>query len=128
MENFQIAKYALMQVLALVYGMLACGAAVKVTRPFADAGMSMSEPYYLAILLRDYGLWFFIIIFAWTFLVGYYSSTLTTRTVSPLTLAISGITITLLIFISSSIIAAQTFAVGMGPTGGSIMMPKSAQH
>jgi ABC-type Fe3+-siderophore transport system permease subunit len=112
MEKFQIAKYAMMQVVALVYGMLVCGTGVKWARPRAEAGIPMTDSYYVAMFVRDYGLWFFVIIFAWTFLAGYYSSTLSRRYVSPLTLAISGIIISLLFAFSCSTIAVQASASG----------------
>jgi hypothetical protein len=120
MEKFQIAKYALMQVVALVYGMLVCGTGVKWARPKVEEGFPMSDPYYMAMFVRDYGLWFFVIIFAWTLLAGYYSSTLTTREVSPLGLAISGIMIALLFCVSCTILGFLASVSGgllSGPTG-----------
>jgi lipopolysaccharide export LptBFGC system permease protein LptF len=82
----------------------------------------MSNSYYAAEFVRDYGLWLFVIIFGWTLLAAYFSSGLTTWEVSPLKLTISGIIICLLLCISASIIA---FLTVDGIVWG---MSDSAQH
>jgi hypothetical protein len=105
MDKVQIAKYAMMQVVALVYSMLACGTVVKLMNRYLQNGLPMSNFYYATRLVRDYGLWFFVIILGWTLLAAYYSSSLSTREVSSLKLAISGMVIAILFAVVATFMA-----------------------
>jgi hypothetical protein len=105
MDKAQIVRYALMQITALVYGILAAGAAVKLNKPMADMGYVMPDGYYHAIFFRDYGIYLFVVVIAWTAMVSYYSSSYASREVDTGTLTISGMVFTLLFTVIGTVIA-----------------------
>ena len=71
MEKVQIARYALMQITALVYAILTCGAAVKLSAWKVEIGRPLPEAYFWAVFMRDYGLLFSPLILLWVFWVSY---------------------------------------------------------
>jgi hypothetical protein len=105
MEKFQIAKYGLMQVTALVYGILASGAAVKWNKPFADQGQIMPDSYYVAAFFRDYGFCFFGIIVIWTVSVSYLSSPFSKWEMEEETLAYSGMILAIILALTGTFVA-----------------------
>jgi hypothetical protein len=106
MEKFQIAKYGMMQVTAVVYGVLASGAMVKFNRSWPDQGYAMPDSYYRAIFYRDYGFYFLFVVMAWTAGVTYLSSQFSTKNFDERTLVHSGMALTLLLAVAVTIFAA----------------------
>ena len=88
---FQIAKYALMQVTALVYGVLICGLVTKGEKTLLMEGQNLSNTYWLAVFCRDYGIYLSVLILIWTTIVAFYSSPLAAREIDELWLTCSGL-------------------------------------
>ena len=105
MEKFQIAKYGMMQVTALVYAILTSGAAVKFSKGYAEMGLPMPKLYYWALFLRDYGAWFMIGIISWILTVSYLSSPFAKQEFDADNLALTGLVLTGIVVIGGSIIA-----------------------
>jgi len=105
MEKAQIVRYALMQVVALIYGVLASGTAVKLNKPMEDAGYVMPAAYYHAIIFRDYGIYLFAVIIVWTAVTAYLSSPFSSRQPSEVTLTISGIVLAIILAIAGTMMA-----------------------
>lgn len=105
MEKFQIAKYGLMQVTAVVYGVLASGAAVKFNRGWSDQGYPMPDTFYRAMFYRDYGYYLLLVVLAWTVGASYFSSPWSRHNFDENTLIHSGMALTLLFAIVGSVIA-----------------------
>jgi hypothetical protein len=104
MEKVQIVRYALMQIVAVMYGVWSCAAAVKINRPFADDGFTMPDMYYRAVFFRDYGAWFLLLAVIWTVLVAYLSSPYAKWEVDEGTLTWSGILVAVfLVFVGTSL-------------------------
>ena len=76
MEKFQIAKYGMMQVTAIVYGILVCGAMVKLSLYGADPTHVPVGHFLAAVLYRDYGLWLLGLVLLWSAAAGYLISPL----------------------------------------------------
>ena len=98
MEKGQIVRYASMQIAALIYGILSCGAAVKLGRPIAEGGREMSSVYWDAAAYRDYGTLLFIAIIAWTVLAAYHSSSFSGRNIDEGWLMGTGLFLFLVLF------------------------------
>jgi hypothetical protein len=105
MDKVQIVRYALMQIVAVIYGVLASGTAVKLNKPWVEGGYTMPPMYYYAVFLRDYGFWFLIIVLIWTAAVSYLSSPFANHEVSEGTLTWSGMIVALLMAIAGTMIA-----------------------
>ena len=104
-EKFQIAKYGLMQVTAIVYGVLACGAATKLGRTMAGTEHPMSAGYHYALLFRNYGLLFLILVIAWTAAASYFSSPLAKRQFDVDALAVTGLGLAFLFAAAGTVLA-----------------------
>jgi len=104
MEKAQIVRDALMQIAALVYGVLGAGLAVKINKPLEEEGWALPAVCYYAKSFRDYGWGFFVVIIAWTIFVSYYSSPFAPREIRSRYLIISGIAFALFLAIIGTII------------------------
>ncbi|MCE0483264.1 MAG: hypothetical protein LV479_03385 [Methylacidiphilales bacterium] len=105
MEKFQIAKYGLMQVVAVAYGMLASGAVIKLAKKiggFDDT--SLPTGFHYAAFFRDYGFWLFLIILGWTALVAYLTSPFSLWFFEPEKLILSGLIFAILLAIIGTLI------------------------
>jgi H+/Cl- antiporter ClcA len=105
MEKFQIAKYGLMQVTAVVYGVLASGAAVKFNRSWLDQGYLMPDTFYRAMFYRDHGYYLLVVVLAWTIGAAYFSSPQSRHNFDESTVIHSGMALTLILAIVGSVIA-----------------------
>ena len=105
MDKVQIVRYALMQIVAVMYGVWGSAGGVKINKQFVEMGYDMPPAYYRAIFFRDYGFWFLIIVLIWTIAVSYLSSPYANYEVSEGTLTWSGMILALLIFIVVTTIA-----------------------
>ena len=103
MEKAQIVRYALMQLVALIYGVLAAGVAVKVNKLNADQGYTMPDAYYRAIFVRDYGCWFFFIVILWALFAVY--QTRSHNGLSEGTLTATGIGLAIVLALAGTSIA-----------------------
>jgi len=74
MEKFQIAKYGMMQVTAIVYGILVCGAMVKLSVYGGDP--AHADRFLAAGFFRDYGVWFLGLVPLWSAAAAYLISPL----------------------------------------------------
>ena len=119
MEKFQIAKYGMMQVTAVAYGILASGAAVKLNKPFADQGLPMPDGYHYAILFRDYGFCFLGVVIIWTVVVSYLSSPFSKWDFNESNLSLSGIALAIFLAIMGTFFAigGMIASVYSGPVG-----------
>ena len=122
MEKVQIVRYALMQIAAVIYSVLASGAAVKVARHGRDLSAvdvtAMPGWYNWAVFLSDYGFVFLVIVVIWTVIVSYLSSPFARFEIGEGTLTWSGIIVAFLIAIAGTIMALGSVAVTLD-TGGS---------
>ena len=105
MEKLQIAKYGMMQVTAIVYGVLASGAAVKINRSWLDEGYIMPDTFYRAIFYRDYGIYCLGFVVIWVVLVSYLSSPLSKWDFQESNLSVTGLVLTLIFAIVGTSIA-----------------------
>jgi hypothetical protein len=105
MEKVQIVRYALLQLTAMVYTILACATAAKINSGFANAGYLMPSAYYRAIFVRDYGAFFLVIVLLWTTATAYFSSSLSKRQIDENTLQVASVLITAFVAIAGTIIA-----------------------
>jgi hypothetical protein len=94
MEKFRIGMYGMAQVMAIVYGVLGCGAAVKLNKPAADDGFRMSSVYYLASYFREYGYFLLLFVIGWAIVMAYQSSW-GSREVDENEISTSGIALTI---------------------------------
>ena len=108
MEKFQIVKYGLMQVAAIVYGVMVCGAGVRSNRDLAERGIPMSNLYYAAHFFRDYGFLFLGVVVLWVAAASYFSSPFAPRQFDEDHLAYSGLILVILIAVAASILAFGT--------------------
>ena len=113
MEKFQIAKYGMMQVVALAYGILSCGTAVKICRPLVESGYPMPAIYWGARFDRVYGLCVFMLVVGWTAFAAYYSSSFPKRNIDERWLTGSGMLFFVLLLILGTILA---FGTGVAAT------------
>ena len=109
MEKIQIAKYGMMQVTAVVYAILACGAAVKFNRPLAEAGYAMSDAYRWAAFFREYGIWLLVAVMFWAVAVSYLGSPLSKWDFQDEHLSYSGLALTIIYAILGSYLAIGAF-------------------
>ena len=105
MEKVQIVRYALMQIAALIYSVLAAGAAVKLDKQVPIAVVDLPSICHWAAFVSDYGFLFLIIVVIWTVVVSYLSSPFAKLEVGEGTLTWSGIIIAILIAIAGTMIA-----------------------
>ena len=105
MEKARIVKYALMQIVALIYGILFSAATVKLNKPLAEEGYTMPDAYYRAVFFRDYGAWLLIIVILWTMAVAYLSSPLSRLQIDEAMLTVSSLGVAILFGIAGTIIA-----------------------
>jgi hypothetical protein len=119
METFQIAKYGLMPVAALVYGMLVSGTVVKLGKPMADAGLPMPDGYYRALFFRDDGTYFLTLVNVWTIAASYLSSSLSRWNFGEGDLAPSGPAFSILLAVIGTFFACGGLIplLNTGPTG-----------
>ena len=117
MEKFQIAKYGMMQVVALVYGVLASGTAVKLSQPILEMGYPMPTAYWGALCYRHYGMLLFIPIMVWVLTAGYYSSSIPEQTVDERWLIGSGMFLLIILFLLGTILAFVTGAFALSSHG-----------
>jgi len=105
MEKFQIAKYGMMQVTAIVYGILASGAAVKFNKYWLEHGYTMPDAYYRAAFYRDYGISLLVFAILWTAIISYLSSPLSKWNLDERYLSVSGLALAIFFAIAGSVIA-----------------------
>jgi hypothetical protein len=109
MEKFRIAIYGMMQVTAIVYGILLSGAGVKACNTtFGPEIISygvMPAGYYRAILFREYGLWLLVGVITWTIAVTYFSSPYSPWSFDSDRLALSGLVLAIALAIMSAFFA-----------------------
>jgi len=105
MEKFQIAKYGMMQVTAIVYGILASGAAVKFNKSWIEQGYTMPDAYFRAIFYRDYGVYLLGLVIIWAVVVSYLSSPFSKWDFEEHNLSISGLVLAILFAIMGSCLA-----------------------
>jgi len=105
MEKFQIAKYGMMQVTAIVYGVLASGAAVKFNRGWLEQGYIMPASFYRAMFYRDYGFALLGLVLLWVTLVSYLSSPLSKWDFRERNLSVSGLVLAILFAVAGTWIA-----------------------
>jgi len=105
MEKFQIAKYGMMQVTALAYGILACGTTVKLGKPLVESGYTMPPIYWSALFYRDHGILLLAVIIVWTIAAAYYSSPFPSRNIDERWLIGSGMLFFITLFLAGSILA-----------------------
>jgi len=105
MEQFRIAQYGLMQSVALVYGILACGTAVKIGKPIVERGLPMPSIYWLAAFYRDYGFCLFLLIIAWALFAAYHASIFSKKHVDEGWVVGSGMCLLIVFFILGSWLA-----------------------
>ncbi|MCE0496974.1 MAG: hypothetical protein LV481_03395 [Methylacidiphilales bacterium] len=120
MDKVQIVRYALMQIVTVIYGVWSCAVAVKLNKSYLDMGYTMPAAYYRAIFFRDYGFCFLIVVLIWTVAVSYLSSPSAKHDVGEGTLTWSGMILALLLFI-----AGTTLAIGgaMAPVHPTFIQP-----
>jgi hypothetical protein len=105
MEKFQIAKYGLMQVTAVIYGILVTGAIVRIAhRVFEQPDLypPISPALYRAQVFYHYGFCLFLIVIGWTVIAGYLSSSLSPWDFDPDNVALSGLVLAILLSLVSS--------------------------
>lgn len=105
MEKFRIGMYGMAQVMAIAYGVLGCGAAVKVNRPLLDYGYSMPPVYYNALFYRDHGFWLFLIVLFWAGIAAYLSSEWGQWKMDEGAISATGITLTILFVMAGTSLA-----------------------
>jgi len=105
MERFRIAKYGIMQVTAIVYGVGASGAVVKFNKVYAEQGCKMSDGYYRALFYREHGIDLFVLVMIWTVLVSYLSSPLSKWDFKNAGLATSGKALAIFLALLGTVIA-----------------------
>jgi len=120
MEKFQIAKYGMMQVTAIVYGVLASGAAVKFNKSWLEQGYIMPDTYYRAIFYRDYGMYLLFLIILWTAAIAYLSSSLSKYNIEERYLPISGLVLAIFFAIAGTVIA---FGGATAPVHSTFLTP-----
>ena len=96
MEKFQIAKYGMMQMTALAYGILACATLTKGEKILITEGHDLPPVYLWAVFYRNYGIYFSLLILVWAVVVSYYSSGLSKRELDIRYMIGTGLLITLL--------------------------------
>lgn len=117
MEKLQIAKWALIQLTALVYSILICGAAVKITNMLWADYPWVPRPgaFGYALFMKNYGWFFFFCILVWTAVTAYYSSTLNPEGETPWLVKVA-LGFTLLLFLYSTLFSLGTVMTSMsGP-------------
>jgi len=102
MEKFQIAKYGMMQVTAIVYGVLASGGCVKMWGKMAGDDYPKPAIYYGARFFHDYGLCLLLLVLGWTMLVSYLSSEYSPWDWNGEDLALSGLALAILLAVLST--------------------------
>lgn len=105
MDKVQIAKYGMMQVAAIVYGVLASGAAVKLNKSWLEQGYTMPDAYYRAIFYRDYGVCLLGVVILWVVVISYLSSPLSKWDLDESSLSISGLVLTIIFAILGTCLA-----------------------
>src|SRR5580658_2086827 len=118
MEKVQIVRYALMQIVAVIYSVLASGTAVKVDTQTRVIDFGMPPIYQLAVFISDYGFLFLGIGIIWIIIVFYLSSPFARLEVSAGALTWSGIIVALSVAIAGTIIAFGAVAVFQSGTTG----------
>jgi hypothetical protein len=83
------------QVTAIVYGVLASGAMVKLNHEYVDQGYQMPTSYYLAVFYRDHGFFLLFLVVAWAVVVSYLSSVPSRWSIDESTINITGIGLTI---------------------------------
>jgi hypothetical protein len=116
MEKFRIAQYGLIQVAAIIYGMLSCGAIVKAGKLTLDVGRAVPDVYYFAFYFREYGLLSFMLVVAWTVYCAFKSSSLAHRPIDERHIVISGLVLSALFFIASTIFLIGVLVVTFPPS------------
>ena len=95
MEKFRIAVYGMSQVTAIVYGVLASAAAVKLNHTYLDQGYPMPNAFYLAMFYRDHGYLLLLLVLAWAVTVGYLSAVPSKWSIEENTITATGIGLTI---------------------------------
>ncbi len=111
MEKFRIALYGMAQVTAIVYGVLAAGAAVKINSRFADEGQIMPEGYYRALFYRDHGFLLLLLVLAWAVVISWLAFVPSRWSIEERTINITGIGLALLFVVAGTYFAVNGFAV-----------------
>jgi hypothetical protein len=105
MEPFRIALYGMAQVTAIVYGVLANGAAVKLNSSFAEHGYTMPIGYHLAVFYRDYGFFLLLFVVGWAVAAGCLAVVPSKWVVDEKTITITGIGLTVFFAILGTVLA-----------------------
>jgi hypothetical protein len=105
MEKFRIAMYGMSQVTAIVYGVLASGATVKLNHSYLDQGYAMPNSYYFAVFYRDHGFLLLFLVLVWAVAVGYLSVVPSRWSIEENAITVTGIGLTLLFAILGTILA-----------------------
>ncbi|HUB67869.1 MAG TPA: hypothetical protein VL981_10330 [Candidatus Methylacidiphilales bacterium] len=113
MEKVQIVRYALMQIVTVIYGVWSCAVSVKLGKPLVEMGTPMSPIYWGASFYCDYGFSLFVIILVWAIFVSYHSFFSTEGIIDERWLTWSGMALFLALFILSSFLA---FGAGAAAT------------
>jgi len=111
MEKFRIAIYGMAQVTAIVYGVLAAGAAVKINSRFADQGYPMPDAYYRAMFYRDHGFLLLLFVLAWAVVISWLAFVPSRWSIEERTINVTGIGLTLLFAAAGTYFAMNGFAV-----------------
>jgi hypothetical protein len=110
MEKFRIALYGMTQVTAIVYGVLASGAAVKFNRYWLDQGYSMPDAYYRAMFYRDHGFLLLLLVLVWAVVMVYFSSQWSKRRINEDEISAYGLGLTIFFAILGSVFAVGGFS------------------
>jgi hypothetical protein len=104
MEKFRIAQYGLMQVAAIIYGVLSCAAVIRLCKPLTE--MNVTNVFYdKAMFYKNYGAILLLVPLAWSIFCAVRSEEQGDKQLSEIWIAASGWTLFILFVIIGSILA-----------------------
>lgn len=123
MNRRPILLFSFMQIIAVIYGVLAAGVGCKFGRIVLDFN-SYSGPtpalFVMADRYRNYGFLLFLAVLLWTSLMSYFSSDFSPREISVKAISTSGLTLAVIYAALGTILA----LCAMFPLAGSLLIPK----
>jgi hypothetical protein len=105
MEKFRIAMYGMSQVTAIVYGVLASSAVVKIGNHLVEQGYHMSNGYYRAMFYRDYGSYLLLLVLAWGVTISWLSFVPSRWAIEERTINVTGIGLTIAFAVLGTVLA-----------------------